>query len=231
MIFLEERFRSRGIKVIIGNNRSYREKIYYDPYPGILSLNLEIEMLAERFSCLEYAVSEGEIDAINFHTNCENVDDITAPFNCALIDDIEKIFDSSYKPYTLGYRLNGGTSVYYYPTIWKTTRFGICGITNQKTITEQIARFLSYLSVNGECSRWIMKQIPYITKFKGVCITNFQNKNSYKLYYRLSLQGVRTLFGSSCNVEQYCSDYGEVVLVSSNILNGQIDSFNLYFLK
>lgn len=228
---MERIFRSRGIKVIIGNGGSDRVKIYYEPNPEILSLNSEVKVLAERFLCLEYAVSEGNVDAVNFHTNCVNIDDVTASFNCELIDVIDKIFDSSYKPYTLGYRINGGISIYYYPTTWKETHFGICGITDQKTIMDQVDRFLTYIAVTEECRSWIINQIPYITKFKGVCITNFQNSNSYKLYYRLSSQGARSLFESSCNIEQYCDEYGEVVLVSANIRNGQLDSFNLYFLR
>ena len=228
---MEGIFRSRGIKVIIGNGGLDRVKTYYEPNLEILSLNPEVKLFAERFTCLEYAVSEGKVDAVNFHTNCANIDDVTAAFNCKLIDDIEKIFDSSYKPYTLGYRLNGGISIYYYPTIWKDTHFGICGITDKKTIMDQIVRFLTYIAANEEWRCWIINQIPYITKLKGVCITNFQKDNSYKLYYRLSSQGVRSLFKSNCNIEQYCDEYGEVVLISTNIRNGQLDSFNLYFLR
>lgn len=112
--WLEQKFRSRGIKVQIGDYASERTKIYYEPEPDLLSLNSEVRLLSERFTCLEYAVCEGEVDAINFHTNCGNVDDIADSFDCDMIKDIGTIFDTSYKAYTIGYRIKGGISIYYY---------------------------------------------------------------------------------------------------------------------
>lgn len=229
--WLEQIFRSRGIKVRIGDYGSERTKIYYEPIPGILSLNTEVRLLSERFDCLEYAVGEGEVDAINFHTNCENIDDIADSFNCKLTKDIGKIFDFSYKAYTIGYRVKGGISIYYYPTICKGNQYGICGITDPKIIKNQIARFLAYISANDECRCWILNQIPYITKFKGICITNHEDSYSYKLYYRLTTEGIRKIFQTKCDVESYCSKYGEVVLVSVSVLSGQAEAFNLYFLR
>lgn len=229
--WLKQKFRSRGIKIRIGDYGSERIKIYYEPVPELLSLNSEVRLLAKRFDCLEYAVCEGEVDAINFHTNCANIDDIVNSFDCGMIKDIGTIFDTSYKAYTIGYRIKGGISIYYYPTICKGNRYGICGITDPKTFKNQITRFLAYISANDECRCWILNQVSYITKFKGICITNSENGYSYKLYYRLTLEGIRKIFKTKCDVESYCSKYGEVVLVSVSILSGQVEAFNLYFLR
>lgn len=229
--YLERLFRARGIKVRVGNIEPHRMKIYYEPSKELLSLNSEVMALAERFDCLEYAIADGNVDAINFHTNCQNVDDISSKFNSELIASIGIIFDPSYKPYTLGYRLNGGMSIYFYPTVWKETRYGIRGLTDRKLIENQLIRFLSFISASNDCKNWILNQIPYIEKFKGVCITNYKNKNSFKLYYRITSQGIRTIFSSYCDVEEYCNKYGNVVLTSVSIVNGEVDSFNLYFLR
>lgn len=228
---MEQLFRSRGVKVIVGESEPHRMKIYYEPNIEILSLNPEVLELAGRFECLEYAVAEGEIDAINFHTGCKNVEDIISEFNCELIAKMGEIFDTSYKPYTLGYRLNGGKSIYYYPTVWKDTRFGICGIIDNSVINEQINRFLFWVSASNDCRNIIYRQIPYITKFKGVCITNYQNKNSYKLYFRMTSQGICKTFVPDCDIEKYCDEYGEIVLISIGIMNGEIESYNFYFLR
>jgi hypothetical protein len=228
---LEQIFRSRGIKVSMRKDEANKIKIYYEPNQEIIPFDSGIISLAERFTCLEYAVSAGKVDAVNFHTNCESIDDITTSFNCEMINVIGNVFDPSYRAYTIGYRMNGGKSIYYYPTVWKDTRFGLCGITDKKIITDQITRFLSFIYATDECRYWIFSQIPYMTKFKGLCITNFQNTNSYKLYYRLTSTGIRVLFETSCEIEKYCNEYGEVVLVSSSIMNGQIEAYNLYFLR
>ena len=226
--YLEQLFRSRGIKVCVESSESHRMKIYYEPNKEVLSLNSEVKALSERFDCLEYAITDGKIDAINFHTNCKNINDISSKFNSELIDSIETVFDSSYKPYTLGYRLNGGRSIYFYPTVWKGTRFGIRGLTNKNVIENQIDKFLSLISASNDCKRWVNNQISHIVKFKGICITN---NNSYKLYYRMTSQGIRKIFTSYCDVEKYWDKYGDVVLTSINITNGEVHYFNLYFLS
>lgn len=215
----------------MGNTAQNIMKIYYEPNDEVTSLNSEVIELAERFECLEYAVTDGKIDSINFHLDCKQIDDITAEFNCDLVTNIGSVFDLSFKSYTLGYRLNGGKSVYYYPTVWKGTRFGIRGITDRSVIVKYIERFLSFVSVSSECRDTIIQQVPYVTKFKGVCITNYRNKNSFKIYYRMNSQGIREIFGADYITRKYCDEYGEIVLISVGITDGEIVSYNFYFLR
>lgn len=224
-------FRSRGVKFKLGEYEPHKIKIYYEPNEETLSLNSEVEALMKRFQCLEYASSDGKIDAINFHIDCKNIGDIVSKFNNELIMSIETVFDSSYKPYTIGYRMNGGKSVYIYPTVWKENRFGIRGIIDTKTIYKQINRFLSFIYASSECKNSICEQISYITKFKGICITNHHQITSYKLYYRMSEDGIRRIFIPRYNIEHYREEYGDIALISVGICDGEIDSYNFYFLR
>mgnify|MGYP003299871447 CR=1 FL=1 len=217
--------------MLVGNTAKKKMKIYYEPNDEVISLNSEVLELADRFECLEYAIADGKIDSINYHLDGKQLDDIIAEFKSNLANDIQYVFDASFVPYTLGYRFNGGKSVYYYPTVWKEKRFGIRGITDCSVIKKYIKRFLLYISASKECKDTIKEQLPYVTKFKGVCITNFENKNSYKLYYRMNMQGIRDVFGTTYDIEKYCDEYGEVVLISVGIMDGDIVSYNFYFLR
>ena len=47
----------------------------------------------------------------------------------------------------------------------------------------------------------------------------------------MTSQGIRKIFASYCDIEGYCDKYGDVVLTSIGIINGEVYYFNLYFLS
>lgn len=228
---LNKPFRSRGIKVNFCCPYEFKMKEYYEPENNTYELNNEISELSKRFECFEYSLNDGNIDSVNFHTRCQDISDIINPFNSELIENIADIFDETYRPYTLGYRLNGGKSIYYYPTIWKGDRYGIRGITDIDLIESQICRFLDFIQAAEVTRDFIRQLINGIIKFKGICVTNYCGENTYKLYLRMNENGIYENFNDYVKVNELENQYGDIVLMSIGFNGVDAISTNFYFVR
>ncbi|MEE1282959.1 MAG: hypothetical protein UHK60_12050 [Acutalibacteraceae bacterium] len=183
---MKKDFRSRGIRFDI-NGELVSEKEYYEPDIYYLSRYKNLKDCFVRWECFEYAMKVGmeSVDSVNFHTDMttHNPKDLILQ-NVISSEKIRKIFDDSFKAYTIGMRLTGdeitGQSIYYYPSVWKIHRYGIKGITDPLVINAECSRLLNYLELNDK--RYV-EYVNMITKLKGFSVTENQDgKVSYKLY-------------------------------------------------
>lgn len=234
---IQKNFRSRGFKYnICTNELSMKE--YYDPDMEVLHLNADINYISNKMRCLEYSMTKcRKIDSVNFHTDCNNIEAYTLyAFNDSVTQNITHIFDKSYKAYTIGYRLTArsvsGMSVYYYPTIWKKDRFGICGITSHDEIFNQVNRFLHAIDATECCRDTMIKYASKIVKFKGCCITTGDNGIiSYKLYFRMDPHYIKEFFGKIVDIRKLEECFGNTILIAVRFHKGNISGYNFYYLK
>lgn len=230
-------FRSRGIKIDFSTNE-LSEKEYHDPVDSVYKYNRHITLLSQQMQLLEFAIKgEDEIDSINFHTGCKPIDSLlTMRHDGAIKEKICQIFDGTYKLYTLGIRFKNrqivAESIYYYPTVWKINRYGICGQEKKEIIQEQIKRFAEELQLNISDRKLLYSFIPLIKKFKGICITTDQyQQQSYKLYFRMNEDDVRDFFKNYFDYEKFKLLYSDTVLIALRITGEKITGCNLYYLK
>lgn len=228
-------FRSRGIRFDV-NGKFVSEKRYFEPDIYHLSQYDNLKDCFLRWDCFEYAVKVGteSVDSVNFHTDMttHNPSDLILQ-DVFSIEKIRKIFDDSFKAYTIGMRLAGneiiGQSIYYYPSILKTNRYGIKGITNPLVINVECSRLLKYLDIDDE--RYI-KYVNMITKLKGFSVTKNQyRKVSYKLYAYVEDDKLFDLFENKNAVEKCFREYGKTKLTSMRIMDGKVTGINLYFIE
>lgn len=237
---MTEIFRSRGISIQKYSPYQIRKKTYWDLVSAHLNspwiTSLENNGVLTSF---EKAQTNSEITAINFHVAlCKDYSGIFIPASNLCHQSIKKIslcFGENYRPYTLGVRLSGdmvrAISYYYYPTIWKETRYGICGDADRKNFTNGIKKFADAMNISyiGELQSFIQAAI----KFKGLSITEDNGQFSYKLYAKVDEQ----LF--LMHLEQHLPEAykkikttinDKIVLSAIRIENNQIEGYNYYFL-
>lgn len=234
---MQSKFRSRGIKYNV-ITKKITMKRYYDSDDKILSINSKINIISKYMDCLEYSKNDAEIiDSINFHTNCIDIEPFKLfEFNDFISNNITTIFDETYKAYTLGYRLKGtvidGMSIYYYPTILKFDRLGICGTTNSNKIMQQIGRFMDGINATTDLKKRMKECLSKIEKFKGCCITiNKKNEISYKLYLKMKQNYIKEFFVNMVDVNEFEKIFGENVLIAIRFENSRICGYNFYYLK
>lgn len=230
-------FRSRGFSYNILSKKMTMKK-YYEPNNDVLLINENIRYISSNMKCLEYSVNDkGKIDSINFHTECNNISNyILYNFNDIVSLNIKSIFDESYKAYTVGYRLTdtyiSGMSIYYYPTVWKKERFGICGITDNIKICHQISLFLTAIKATDKCRNKMKQLTPAIKKFKGCCITSdYNNIISYKLYFKINICDIKSFFEKNIDINKLEDNYGDTVLIAVRFDEGEISGYNFYYLN
>ena len=237
-------FRSRGIQVKktlqSPDQASIGMKCYYDADSNTLSALRATCHIDSRLSCFEYSLNRsGNIDSYNFHV------DLTVPSDGLFADqtlcvqnqllEIPKIFDSSFRNYTIGYRIKDGKYIgkifYFYPTVWKHGRFGIKGVTDPTLIEEYRSRFIKWsnLSQADELTDfWSM-----IQKFKGISVSvTLYGELEYKIYARIEQNSLYHFVEQTSSTDlSFCKKYGECVLSAQRITNGIVTGYNFYYLS
>lgn len=242
---MERIFRSRGIRILYNDGHTLcKEKVYYEPDESCVQKNEYIENLQERglISLFEYSVVEEQIDTYNFHVSLtnENYMEIYEGISSNVVNAFEIIkmcFGGCMKNYTIGYKMRGAIieqqSFYFYPTIWKGTRYGIKGITEQGVINDGISKFAELIARNyTSTSNEINNFSEIIYKFKGISIHPYGNSIGYKIYGRVDNNIIKKYLMEKYgfNMESY-HKYGECVLAALRIINGQVQGINIYFLR
>lgn len=234
-------FRSRGISIQNYPPYTLKEKTYWDLVSSQLNdpwlTPLETTGILTSF---EKAQTDDNVTAINFHVDlCQNHSEIFMPASKPCQEGLKQIpliFGGHYRPYTLGVRLEidkiRTVTYYYYPTIWKGSRYGICGDVNRKHYTDGIKKFVVARNIpyNGELQAFIQTT----TKFKGISITEYHGHFYYKLYAKID----HPLFLS--HLKQYIPQKykliestvtAPIVLAAVRIEDNHIAGYNYYFLK
>ena len=239
-------FRSRGIRIkknILANKLSINMKRYYNIDKNILEEFCKKNIVDKCLSCFEYSINDlGKIDSFNFHVDLNMLDDniyIDQPIEIKnIIFNIKKIFDDSFRNYTIGYRLENnkfiGKTFYFYPTIWKKDHYGIQGVTNLKYIEEYYLRFIKYFdfkkgeSMNELRDFWFM-----IKKFKGISISlNTNNQIEYKIYARFDRESIYNFIKTKTSVDlSFSNKYEPLILVAQRIVGNKITGYNLYYIN
>ncbi|WP_075678595.1 hypothetical protein [Roseburia sp. 831b] len=236
-------FRSRGIRLIKSNGDiSYKEKVYYEPDDSYEIKNLQVNDLQANgiISLFEYSVVDKEIDAFNFHVNlnCDYQDiyDGIPKCICNEIKEMHSVLGDPFKNYTIGYKFKDtvitGRSYYYYPTVWKKTRYGIEGITDASVIKEKLNKFYGHIDLNEKlCSDEKETFISYMYKLKGISISYEQDGMNYKVYGRIEMRQLKSLLKNYMGYDlKDNGSYGPVVLVAQRICNSVIVGYNIYYL-
>ena len=246
---MKKEFRSRGIRLM--KNIDYNipsnipnSKIYYNSnsvkLDNIMLQNYVNKGVLEYFEYSE--LENGEIDTFNFHNNLENIcSDLYKDLSeneLRIINEIPLVFDKTFRNYTIGYRLRNkeivSSNFYFYPTIWKETRFGIKGIVDKNKIKEHMNSFVNKLNIQDidtklEITEFFSKMI----KFKGISISFSSNREiEYKIYARINTNEIQKFFEDkvAINIDKY-KQYGEVALISQRIKNNQILGYNIYYVS
>ncbi|MGL5712730.1 MAG: hypothetical protein ACRCXT_10385 [Paraclostridium sp.] len=246
---MKKEFRSRGIRLM--KNIDYNipsnipnSKIYYNSnsvkLDNIMLQNYVNKGVLEYFEYSE--LENGEIDTFNFHNNLENIcSDLYRDLSeneLRIINEIPFVFDKTFRNYTIGYRLRNkeivSSNFYFYPTIWKETRFGIKGIVDKNKIKEHMNSFVNKLDIQDidtklEITEFFSKMI----KFKGISISFSSNREiEYKIYARINTNEIQEFFEDkvAINIDKY-KQYGEVALISQRIKNNQILGYNIYYVS
>lgn len=231
---MRKEFRSRGIRFDI-KGELVSEKEYFEPDINYLSQYANLKDCFARWDCFEYAMKVGmeSVDSVNFHTDMttHNPSDLILQ-NVFSIEKIREIFDDSFKAYTIGMRLAGdeitGQSIYYYPSIWKTNRYGIKGITHPLVIKAECSRLLKCLDIDD---RRYITYMNMVTKLKGFSVTENQyGKVSYKLYAYVEDDKLCDLFENKDSVDKCLREYGKTKLTSMRIMDSKVTGINLYFI-
>lgn len=241
---MEPVFRSRGIRVLLdGGKISLQEKVYYEPNENCRIENKEVTGLMSRglISLFEYAVVDDRIDTYNFHVNLTDnnfaeiftglPEEITAEFA-----GIRDCFGSSIQNYTLGYRLDGpeivSRSYYFYPTVWRGTRYGIKGITHKETILHNAAKFSERIAQGDEKLKAEINDFASILyKFKGISVHVSEQVDGYKLYGRAKGEELRQLLLENCGYDtDAIPGHGEAVLAALRIDKTTVKGYNIYYL-
>jgi len=244
---MKERFRSRGVRVRkpdpVGGVVPPQGKSYYDIEPEILHTLGEGQSIDGRLTCFEYSLDASDrIESLNFHVALDALDDSIYMDQPAAvlthIHDIPRVFDSSFRNYTIGYRLKdgcvSGKTFYFYPTIQKANRFGIRGVTEKAYIAEYFSRFAQYCGIQESKPYGEVKEYwDMIWKFKGISISPLQNGEiEYKIYGRTDQVAIYDFIEkmTSVDVSSY-KKYGQVVLAAQRLTKGAVTGYNLYYLK
>lgn len=242
-MMMEKVFRSRGIRLLRNQDGSTHEqqKIYYEPNSyRIENRQLHSWMGENLLSLFEYSEVNDLVDTYNFHVKLENEQHkkIYSGLNIqslTMLETIPSIFDESFRNYTVGYQIENGeiarSAYYYYPTILKEKRYGIKGIEDIATISNEISRFAEHVADNQQSKDEIKDYGSIMYKLKGVSIHFREDLCGYKLYGRCNKKELQELLADrmKVNLEDYC--YGDVALVAQRIQLGQVAGYNLYFLK
>lgn len=240
---MEKVFRSRGIRLLRNQDGSTQEqqKIYYEPNGcridnGQLNSWMEEKVL----SLFEYSEVGNKIDTYNFHVRLEcnqhkNIYSVLDDQSCVLLDMVPSVFDESFRNYTVGYQVENGkilrSAYYYYPTIWKETRFGIKGIVDTAIISGEISRFADYVAANQQEKNEIIDFGRSMCKLKGISVHFREALNGYKLYGRCNKSELQALLLDRMEVNPENYKYGDVVLVAQRIQHGRVTGYNLYFME
>ena len=240
---MEKVFRSRGIRLLRNQDGTIKEqqKIYYEPERcRIDNQQLRVWMDEDVLSLFEYSTVGDAIDTFNFHVRLENYQYSKIYLgmdeqSMALLDVIPSIFDESFKNYTVGYKIENGeisrSAYYYYPTIWKGTRYGIQGIDDRAKIQDEISRFANFVADDEQIIDEIEDFGSIVYKLKGISVHFLENLNGYKLYGRCNVLELKNLLADRMNVNLDNYKYGDVVLVAQRIQFGRVTGYNLYFLE
>lgn len=237
-------FKSRGIRLLKnGNTISKQTKIYYEAE----MFNFDNPFVRELINngiidCFEYScLDDGEIDAYNYHVNLQtDYSQLYKPlssYQVEIINSIPRVFDDSFNNYTIGYRFKGqeiiGNSYYFYPTVIRDERYRIKGVTDRETIISEVKNFAQKVSVNKNDFDEIIRYGSIITKLKGVSVHIQNNRVGYKLYARIRLEDLKVFIKKYIKIEldEYFDLYGEIVLVAQRIEDGNVQGYNIYFLK
>lgn len=240
---MEKVFRSRGIRLLRNQDGSTQEqqKIYYEPNGSrIDNRQLYSWMEENALSLFEYSEVANKIDTYNFHVRLENdqhkniysgLDEQSR----VLLDVIPSVFDESFRNYTVGYQVKNGeisrSAYYYYPTIWKETRYGIQGIEDTAIISREISRFADYVTADQQAKDEIEDFGRIMCKLKGISVHFRETLNGYKLYGRCNKFELQALLADRMKVDLENYKYGDVVLVAQRIQLGHVTGYNLYFME
>lgn len=241
---MEKKFRSRGIRILrSGGDTVCKEKVYYEPDDNSIYKNIYLENMEEKglLTLFEYSVIEGQIDTYNFHVSLsdENYMELYKGMASSITDVFESIkscFGECMRNYTIGYRLREMAivqqSFYFYPTIWKSTHYGIKGITDAVKISDGIAKFAKLIAVRNTSSCMEINNFAKIIhKFKGISIHPYENSIGYKIYGRVHEPFLKRYLLEKYNYDMSENEqYGECVLAALRILEGQLQGVNIYFL-
>lgn len=242
---MERKLRSRGIRIICKNDSiTCTEKIYYEPDITCEHRNKYLADLQDKglLSLFEYSIVDGQLDTYNFHVSLSKHDyqEIYAGESVAVLavfDDIRNCFGDCMRNYTVGYRIKDSKiekkSYYYYPTIWKGTRYGIKGITDSRVINDDMEKFAKLVaSRHKESQGKIISFANLLYKFKGISIHPAIDNLGYKIYGCIEKNILKKylLENYDYNLDQNLQ-YGECVLTALRVLSGQVQGINIYFLK
>lgn len=241
---MEPVFRSRGIRLLFdGGKISLQEKVYYEPNENCKIENKEVNGLMSRglISLFEYSTVDGEVDTYNFHVNLadNNFAEIFTGLPekiAAEFTGIRDCFGSSFRNYTLGYRLDGpeiaSRSYYFYPTVWRGTRYGIKGITHRETTLHNVAKFSERIAQGNEkLKAEISDFASTLYKFKGISIHVSEQVDGYKLYGRTKEAEFRQLLLENCGYDiDIAPRRGDVALVALRIGKNAVKGYNIYYL-
>lgn len=240
---MEKVFRSRGIRLLRNQDGSTQEqqKIYYEPNGcGIDNGQINSWMEEKVLSLFEYSEVGNRIDTYNFHVRLEsnqhkNIYSVLDEQSCVLLDMIPSVFDDSFQNYTVGYQVEKGeisrSAYYYYPTIWKETRYGIKGIEDTEIILGEISQFADYVAADQQEKNEIIDFGRSMCKLKGISVHFSETLSGYKLYGRCNKLELQTLLLDRMNVNLERYKYGDVVLVAQRIQHGHVTGYNLYFME
>lgn len=240
-------FRSRGVRIKKNTLDNYEPsvsmKCYYDINKNIVREFYKKYTVDKSLSCFEYSINDlGRIDSFNFHVNLNMLNDNIYMDQSIeiknIIFDIKKIFDDSFRNYTIGYRLKNnkflGKTFYFYLTIWKEDHYGIKGITNSKYIKEYYSRFIKYFNFSRKESISELRTFWFmIKKFKGFSVSlNSNSQLEYKIYARFEQELIYNFIEKMTSVNlSFCKEYEPLVLVAQRIVGNKITGYNLYYLN
>lgn len=246
---MENGFRSRGIslrKTSESDRLIISEKIYYEARTELLMKihNLPDIFRTDALSFFEYSANEnGSIDSLNFHVDLNNeknlsYSDISDTAKQQMLN-IPFAFDENFLNYTTGVRVRNrqitGYSFYFYPTIYRQQehRYGIKGSTDQEKNNQMITNWLNVLPAdNAELCKEIQFYMDMVDKFKGVCISCFQDTMEYKLYGRVDANRFYDYMFQKMQFDgREYAKYGSIALTALRFTNAQLTGCNFYYLQ
>lgn len=242
---MKKLFRSRGIRINRKKDNSIdtKMKIYYDAdLYKVENKILDNFVTKGIIRLFEYSILEPEnkIDTYNYHVDlCHKQNELLYEgidsSRKMVLEIIPELFDSTFKNYTIGYRVNNkkitDTCYYFYPTEYRDNRYRIKGITNKSVILQESERFADYVSTDIFAKKEIIKYSSIMEKLKGVSVHLSNNKISYKLYGRIDSELLHEYIWNMIGYDLSKLNYGEVVLSAQRIEDGKITGYNVYFLQ
>ena len=188
----------------------------------------------------EYALTNGMMDAINFHVNLVDGFDRRLRYPSFLTscrDVIKNLFGEDFRNYTIGYRFFNnnlcGYSYYYYPTVMKGDRVGIRGITGYERLFNIKQAFIKIAAILNLKSIGILNQyLSIITKFKGISVTTDSlGIIGYKIYGKASTEDMLTLVRDIIHLDTgILETYGDICLCALRFNLTEFNGFNVYYL-